>query len=649
MIDVVLAVSLILVGFALLQYFSIKKGWPYTIVLLLFGLTGKELLHLLGIQVHLDLSSDITYYILLPILLFGAALHLNFHQFRLQFKTISFLATFGLLLAITIVGGLLSVWLGWDLTTGLMFGALISATDPIAVLSLFQTLGGPKRLALIADGESMLNDATAVVIFRILATIVVSGGEITQHTVFESIYEFSYVFFGSLIIGAIYGYIVSWILSAIENNLLVETTLTLGAGLLIFTAAEHYLHLSGVISAVVAGLFVGNLGKSRISPQVAHFVHEMWDYLGFLAVSLVFFFATFHLEIDFLVTSFPNWLWVVAAVLISRAISVYVSVWLTNHLAFFKDEPNVPVSWQHILNWGGLRGVIPLVLVFSLPDSYAYKEVIFNYTFATLLFTLFINGSTVAWLIKKLNIHLPSYSEFVQHQYDEIFDLEAAIHKLKHGRILGIAAESITEQIKTWKNTIAGLHETISSLEPSHFHNALTMQALEIERSVYEKLMQRQEISEAVFYELDAQIDLQTDAIEYPELHSRVIDDQGKIKTSKLFRRQLLAVRSFVAHHPHLSKLFGISKQALFVERYMTVRARLIGSDRVLRFLHTLGKYPQNQATKSAISQIRKTYTQYHQRATDTLTDLTKQADLGNYEQQVLDHALEHQHSPWGV
>ncbi|MFZ5376815.1 MAG: cation:proton antiporter [Patescibacteria group bacterium] len=648
-IDVVLAVSIILVCFAVLQYISIKKNLPYTAVLLVFGLVGKELLHLIHLPVHLELGSDLTYHILLPILLFGSALHLNFHQFRLQFKTISFLATFGLLTAVFLIGTLLSLILGWDITTSLMFGALISATDPIAVLSLFQTLGGPKRLALIADGESMFNDATAVVLFRILAAVVVGGEQITQHTVIHSLQEFSYVFIGSILAGAIYGYIVSWILAKIENNLLVETTLTLGAGLFAFTAAEHYLHLSGVISVVVAGLFVGNLGKARISPQVAHFVHEMWDYLGFLAVSLVFFFATFHLELSFLISHFPDWLWVVGAVLISRAISIYGSVWITNHWAFFNDEPNIPSKWQHILNWGGLRGVIPLVLVFSLPDSYIYKEAMFNYTFATLLFTLFINGSTIAWLIKKLKVNLPSYSEFIQKHYDEIFDLEAAIHKLKNGRVLGIDQEAQNQQITSWKNNVDRIHDLLSSLEPQHFKTALSLQALSIERGVYEKLLQRQEISEVVFYELDSQLDLQIDAIDYPELHTRLVDKKGRIHTSKHFRRRVLAIRSFVARHPHLSKFFSVDKQSLILERYMLVRARLIGCDRVLRFIETLSRHSEARKIRKSIAELRQFYQTYQLKANHDLERLKNQANIEPYQSFVLEHALEHQHSPWVV
>ncbi len=643
----VLFIGLLLICFSLLQYLSDKKKLPYTIVILAFGLIAKEALELLHLPTELDLSSDITYFFLLPILLFGSALHLNFHQFRLQFKTISFLATFGILIAIVVTGGLVSLSLGFDIQTGLLFGALISATDPIAVLSLFKSLGGPRRLALLADGESMINDATAVVIFRILTAIVIGGEAISEETLIHSVSEFAYVFFGSLLAGALLGYLTSVVLAKIENDLVVETTLTLGAALVIFTATEHYFHLSGVISAVVAGLFVGNLGRSRISPKVAHFVHELWDYLGFLAVSLVFFFATFHLDIAFLVEIFPNWLYAVGAVLIARALSVYISVFITNHFSFFKDEPNVPLSWQHILNWGGLRGVIPLVLVFSLPDSYQYKESMFQLTFAVLLFTLFINGSTIAWLLKKLKLHLPSTMEKVQKLYDDIFDLEAAIRKLKKGNLVGIARNQVKKKITEWQEQEKTILAQINQVDKGHYARSLAMQSLIIERSVYEKLLEREEMSEAAFFELDVQLDIQADAIEYPELQVRTTDRKGRIKDSKLFRQRVLELQKAIAHSGFMRRFFVHSQERLFADRFMLVRGRLIGSQRVLRYLEALQVKTSSPHLIREIDVLIEQYQQYQRKAETEIAQLKQSVDLSEYKHKVLEKALTHEHSPW--
>lgn len=645
-LETTLLIGLILICFSLLQYISNKKTFPYTIAILSFGLVAKEIFSSFHLHADLSLSSEMTYYVFLPILLFGSAMHLNFHQFRLQFKTISFLSTFGLLTSVAIIGVLLSLAMGWDLQTGLMFGALISATDPIAVLALFQSLGGPRRLALIADGESMLNDATAVVLFRILMAMVIGGHAFSGDLLVHSAGEFAYVFFGSILAGAIYGYIVSMILAKIENDLIVETTLTIGAALLVFTASEHFFHLSGVISAVIAGLFVGNLGRSRISPKVIHFVHEMWDYLGFAAVSLVFFFATYNLELTSILESFPGFVWAILIILISRAVSIYLSIFITNHAPIFKDEPNIPMSWQHVLNWGGLRGVIPLVLIFSLPDSYEYKKIMFDFTFAVLLFTLFVNGSTMAWLLKKLRLHLPSEAEKINKLYDDFFDLEAALRKIKLGKLVGLDKEIINKQISKWSKKEENILQEISDSHSDKYLDSIRMQALVIERSVYEKMLQREEISEAVFYDLDAQLDLQADAIEYPQLSIRTVDARGRTSDKKLFRQRTLGLFYFLRKHSPVS-FFKLNEEKILLHRYMVMRARLTGSTRVLEYLSTLREKMRKNDLKNIIADLMLEYEAYLKRSSENISSIKKEIDLTKYTQKILGHALVHQHSPW--
>lgn len=644
---VVLFISVILIIFSMLQYGALRKNLPYTVILLATGLVAKELFSAFQLPTELFLSSEVTYHILLPVLLFGSALHLNFHQFRLQFKTISFLATFGLMLSIGVLSILVTLLLGWDIKTSLLFGAIISSTDPIAVLSIFQNLGGPKRLALIADGESMFNDATAVVIFRLLTTVVVAGSSFDANTSLQSLGMFGYTFIGSIIAGALYGYFVSSVLAKIENDRVVETTLTLGASLFIFTAVEYFIHLSGVISVVIAGLFIGNLGRSRISPQVSEFVHNVWEYLGFLAISFVFFFATFHLNPSFLITLFPDWLFVVIAALCARAVSVYVSVWITNRAPFFKDEPNVPTSWQHVLNWGGLRGVIPLVLVLSLPDSYHYKELMLNFTLATLLFTLFINGSTISLLIKRLRLHELSHIEVVQKLYGMIFDVELAIERLKSGDSVGVRKQSTQNQILNWQSERTSMFQHISELKSTQYYEAISMQALVIERGVYQKMLDKNEISESVYFELDGQLDLQADAIEYPELKARNISKEGFVDSTYLFKKQLGAMRAFIAKHRVFSKLFNITPNHILLEQYMLVRARLVGSTRVLRFLTILESSDTINAFTHQIKKIQKKYAQFIETAQSDLASIQREIDVSSYEKSVLSKALEHHDSPW--
>ncbi len=266
----------------------------------------------------------------MPALLFEAAIHINLHQFRLQFKTISFLASFGLLISIFVIGIGVSVLVNIPLSVALLFGALISATDPIAVLSLFKTLGAPKRLALIADGESMFNDATGVIAFRVISIFVLTNIAFSTQQVLSGIFDFVYVFFGSLILGAILGYGVSQLLSYIRNERILVNTITIALAIGSFAIAEHYFHLSGVITTVIAGIIVGNLGRKKLPIQVLNFIEEFWEVVGFVAVSLVFFFASYNLDFKVFFGNLHNIGYVILVVLIGRSISVYLSSFITN-------------------------------------------------------------------------------------------------------------------------------------------------------------------------------------------------------------------------------------------------------------------------------------------------------------------------------
>lgn len=647
MIETILVFGLILISFSVLHYISERIKFPYTIFLLIFGFFAKSIFTLLHIEVDLHMDSEFIYSVILPLLLFGAALHLNFHQFRIHIKTISFFATFGLFISITVIGGLFALLLNWNFIDGLLFGAIISATDPIAVLALFKSIGGPKRLALIADGESMLNDATAVVVFRILLAVAIGQEQLSHMTFLSSGATFLYVFFGSILLGAVLGYLTALVLNKIENSLIIETTLTLGVSLIVFTAAEHYFHLSGVITAVVAGLFVGNFSGLRRPTVVSHFVQEFWDYIGYIAVSFVFFFATVGLDLNFLFNYFPSNLVVILAVLLARAVSVYFSSYITNTNRLFKDEPNIPLSWQHILNWGGLRGVIPLVLVFTLPDSYPLKQEVFDLTFTVLLFTLFVNGSTIAFLLKRLKLHIPSLSEKVRHIHNRLFNYDEGVEKLEKAQIPGISPDLINERIAVWREKEKQIAVELTSLDPIQYKNALAMQSLTIERDVFEELLMHDEMSEASFFEMDAQLDLQADAIDYPNLHTRGVGEKGMIPSALRFRQQVLRARRNVAQFTWLARILGISKEQIVHDRYMLVRGRLIASRRVLLFLKEVRENCIHEKFVQCLHDMSQKYETFVRNAEAELTFLRKDKDVKVCEIEILNHYLARKHSEW--
>src|SRR5690606_14246376 len=136
-----------------------------------------------------------------------------------------------------------------------------------------------------------------------------------------------------------------------------------------------------------------------ISGGLIRFMGELWEYVSFLSISIVFFFSAISIDLYLLLQNPIKLITIIVIVAIARAISIYTTFYITNHIKFFKTEPNTPMSWQHVLNWGGLRGVIPLVLVYSLPDGFRFKQYLLIATLGTLLFSLFINGTTIKWLM----------------------------------------------------------------------------------------------------------------------------------------------------------------------------------------------------------------------------------------------------------
>lgn len=619
--------------------------FPYTIALLFVGFVMQFLNTAVGLHMNFSLSPDVIFFILLPVLLFEAAMHINLHQFRLQFKTISFLATFGLLISVFVVGILVALFVGMPIGPALLFGALISATDPIAVLSLFKTLGAPKRLALLADGESMFNDATGVIAFRIVSVFVLGSTAVEAGKLFDGVLQFSWVFFGSLIFGTLLGYLTSRILPLLKNDRILVNTLTAALALGSFVIAEHYLHVSGVIATVMAGITLGNVGRNKLSIQTINFIEEFWAFWGFVAVSLVFFFATFTLNISVFFGNLGAVALAILAVLIGRAVSVYASAFITNHTPLFKDEPNIPMSWQHILNWSGLRGVIPLVLVYSLPDDFIYKEQILGFTLGTLLFTLLINGITIKWLLVKLKLHLPSSEQNIISNEMKLFEIQKRKDRLANLPKREFTQSVLQETKKRLNEKEATLKERlIKTSDYTNFLHSLKIQSLEIERTTLDRLYREGKLVENAYYLFESELDIQFDALEYPNLKNlRVINEDGLISTKKSYRKRLMQLRHTIGKFPYLRKYFGVNAEDMIEERYQLLRARLFTSYAVKDYLADVENIFTQQKFKAAIDEVRALQDKYIEKNTKEIEeiDASNPQVTENYQRRIVRYIIQ--------
>ncbi len=369
---------------------------PYTIFLTLVGL----LIGVLGIGPEIKetgFSHDLIFFVFLPPLLFHGAFHMNLNSLLEQFWPIVCFAVPGVIVSTLLVGGVVG-WLGGisSMMVAILFGALISPTDPVSVLALFKELGAPEDLKTIVEGESLFNDATGVVLFTILLKAVLGD----QGFGFgQAVYEFVKVSVGGLLLGAILGWIVFRIMRHIEDHLLENAlclVLTYGS----FWLAE-VTHFSGVIATVMAGLMIGNYGRRlSMSDKTTETVETFFESIGFVINSLLFILIGLELrEVP------ANIVWMtvfvaIGAMLIGRAAVAYSFYWLLNQVGTKR-----PRRWKHILFWGGLRGSIPIALLLQLPDEgvlVTWRPVLLVAGFGCVFFSLVVQGITMGPLMRKL-------------------------------------------------------------------------------------------------------------------------------------------------------------------------------------------------------------------------------------------------------
>ncbi len=370
---------------------------PYTVALVLTGLV----LGLLHVFQAPHLTKALLFNVLLPGLLFEAAFHIEFKQFWRNRLAISSLALPGVVAAIALtaliltpVANMLHFVQGFTWKHALVFGALISATDPIAVVAIFKNLGVPKRLAVLLEGESLLNDGTAIVFFT-LSLALVTG---TVMTAGGLAVDFLKIVGIGALIGTGVGVVVSQVIRQVDDPM-IEIMLTTIAAYGSFLAAEHFLY-SGVIAAVAAGMICGNYGaRVGMSPSTRIAVETFWEYVAFALNSIVFLLIGLEVHFQALLAAWQAILVGYLVVTAGRALVIFGASSLLR-----RTRERIPWGWSVVLTWGGLRGAIPMVLVLSLPKDFPHRELIVSMTFGVVVLSIFIHGLTMSPLLRWLGI-----------------------------------------------------------------------------------------------------------------------------------------------------------------------------------------------------------------------------------------------------
>jgi monovalent cation:H+ antiporter, CPA1 family len=404
---------------------------PYTVALVVAGLV-------LGATHALDVppfTKALLFTLFLPGLLFEAAFHLDVEEFQRDRLTLVSLAVPGVVAAMALVtlalvpamrlaGVAPTILASLDWHAVLLFAALVSATDPVAVVALFRALAVPRRLAVLVEGESLLNDGTAILFFTLaLATL---GGPLSNASLAWDVASVLVVGVGvGIVIGAAIGLAGAQVIGAVDEpmiEIMVTTIVAYGS----FIAADR-LHASGVIATVTAGLIGGSrVVRRRLSAPARVAVVSFWEYVAFALNSVVFLFIGLVVRLPALLAS---WRAIVAAyvvVTVSRAI-------VTGALAaLLPRRVRISRAWTAVIAWGGLRGALSMVLALGVPTFVGARDTIITITFGVVILSILVQGLTVGPALRWLGVaRAPADDSPLASARRALIDAHAALQELE--------------------------------------------------------------------------------------------------------------------------------------------------------------------------------------------------------------------------
>lgn len=488
---------------------------PYTVALVVAGLA----LGVIGGPFTVPLTEDLILQVFIPALLFEAAYNLSWPRLRAEIRPITALAIPGVI-AVTFITGSIVHLAGLRWPVALLFGALIAATDPVSVLATFRHLGVNRRLAIIMEGESLFNDGTALVVFKLVLAVVVAGSVTASTTLLSFIVSIV----GGILTGLAVGYLGALFLRQIDDYL-IEVTVTLLMAYGTFVLSEQ-LHIavggveigaSPVIAVVVLGLVTGNYAsRSSMSARTRLSMHDTWELIGYFANSLIFLLiglqihtATIHRA------DLPLILAAIGGILISRALVGYGVGLYTNWRAARTDR--LPLAFQHVIVWGGLRGAISLAAALSIPATIAERPTVLLMAFGVVVFTLLVQGLTIRPLVARLGLagkdhsaHLLEF-EMLQGQLVATQAARRTLNDLAEAGEIGpdVLAQltgSYEQRAEHLRADLSGLNVSADELRTEQLLIA-RRKALQAEKDALLSLRNRGTITNSVYRSLNAEID----------------------------------------------------------------------------------------------------------------------------------------------
>ncbi|MCH8256656.1 MAG: cation:proton antiporter [Proteobacteria bacterium] len=592
---------------------------PLTILLVFVGVAianASEHVPVLSVLVDFHLTPELVVFVFIPTLIFESAFNLDARQVSRNIWPILTLAIPGLLLSTLIIAVIFSSLTDFGFMVALLLGAILSATDPVAVISIFKQLGVPDRLTVLVEGESLFNDATSLVLATLLIGILVTG-KFSADVVISGAVDFVVVFLGGVLVGWLLAMIVGYTLGSIESDAGIEITLTTILAYFAFIIAEHGFHVSGIMAVVAAGLVIGSWGKSKISPSTSEFMEHFWEYLAFLANTLIFVMVGMQIDLAALWASIDLIGIVVLAMLVSRAIVIFSFAPLLSRLP---GADPIDMPFRQVMYWGGLRGAIALAIVLSLPP-FDYKDTLIAVVMGAVLFTLVVQGLSIAKLVKFLGLNALSVSDSLAKLEGEKHAREEGLHRLNSLVSGGLFSQRIADNIQEkCERNLADLDLEISKLSRTMTQedksSNLAMRCLAREKARVYELFSRGLINEWAFRELDHTIAVQLDDVRHNQLMPT-----ANIKVSAGKAIDLLLIRLFESA-PGLGPIVERLRTSRIIRDYDVAWGRFRSANSVLHgFEEIVGETDSDQQVNSQIRQL------YEEIMTTTKAQIDEVAD----------------------
>ena len=444
-----IVIVLMLVLASAVAMVALKYRLPYTVALVVTGLVLSVIRSSFypDVDIGLHLTKDLLFVVLLPVLIYEAAFHLELREFLANWKSIITLAVVGLMVGILMVS--LMIYYGFRATPtpvslgcAVLISTIVAATDPVGVIAVLRATGAPRRLAVLMEGESLLNDGVAVVAFTVVLVVLGQVPETPAVTAPWLLKFMSWELIGALMLGGGVGLLMAWLTSKVDDHL-IEITFSTIAAFGSFLIADR-LHSSGVIACLVAGMLGGNFGaKYGMSASTRVAVISFWEYITFVCNSIVFLLIGMEVNPSRLLHDWLAILITWGAMLVARW--AFVSAVLPQ---IARLEGGLPEGFGKVVAWGGVRGSIAMVLALSIPRTFEERQLAVNCIFGASLLTILLQSTTIGMLLKRLGI-IQDRGAFltVERLRGRLRAQQAAVSYLERQRELGAIAAEVYQEV----------------------------------------------------------------------------------------------------------------------------------------------------------------------------------------------------------